>query len=201
MQIASLKIAVIPLQVLAREKVQPSRNGVVVQAALRASVQLALSRQDPTQLIPRQACYLCAVPDHLCVRSQAAYRARTQLTLSHRTHTGSTLACNAIPGHLCIVSQAAFRAPAQRFERCLSTTPQLACLWICSMCCPLLTQRWPVCRVRALCEANIRADLPLELQRVAHSCLLQIAASEGGVNGAVEAALAAIGGTEVMQLR
>ena len=41
----------------------------------------------------------------------------------------------------------------------------------------------------------------MELQRVAHSCLLQIAAAEGGVNGAVEAALAALGGTEVMQLR
>ncbi len=77
----------------------------------------------------------------------------------------------------------------------------LAYLSICSVCCLLLTRCWPDCRVRALCEANIRADPPLELQRVAHSCLLQIAASEEGVNGAVEAALAAVGGTEVMQLR
>ena len=148
-----------PLQVLAREQVLPSRNGVVVQAALRASVQLALSRQDPTQLIPRQVSRLAALHCYLRFESQAGEGA---------------------------VGAQQYSWPAFGTAACAACSSLGA---------------WPICRVRTLCEANIRADLPMELQRVAHSCLLHIAASEGGVNAAVEAALAAVGGTEVMQLR
>ena len=85
-QIAGVNTAVTPLQVLAREEVLPSRNGVVVQAALRASVQLALSRQDPTQLIPRQVCCLSTISGHLGNGSHTGcIKAPTQLAVSHRT--------------------------------------------------------------------------------------------------------------------
>ena len=56
-------------------------------------------------------------------------------------------------------------------------------------------------RVRELCQANTRPGLPLELRRAAHGCLLQMAATEGGIDAALEAALTSVDGLALMQLR